>query len=132
MANQTQKYAQMKLELAQESVSPYGIKLGLRGIQHNTLRVIDRGVNTVKDSAINARRAYQKKSGVHISSQEYAYPLKDKNGDVIRGEDDKIVKILLPFGIMKKVDPDHADCLRDKLATQAEGLLETVRQMDEC
>lgn len=132
MANQTQKYAQMKLELAQESVSPYGINLGLRGIQHNTLRVIDRGVNTVKDSAISARRAYQKKSGVHISEQEYAYPLKDKNGDVIRDKDDKIVKILLPFGLMKKVDPDHADQLRDKLATQAEGLLETVRQMDEC
>jgi len=28
--------------------------------------------------------------------------------------------------------PEHAESLRDKLATQAEGLLETVRQMDEC
>jgi hypothetical protein len=132
MANQTQKYAQMKLELAQGSVSPYGIDLGLRGIQHNTIRVIDRGINTVKESAINARRAYQKKNGVHISKQEYLYPLKDKEGNPVRGDDNKIVKILLPFGVMKKVDPDHADQLRDKMATQAEGLLEIVRQMDEC
>lgn len=132
MANQTQKYAQAKLEAAQETVSPYGINLGLRGIQHNTLRVIDRGVNTVKESAINARRWKQKKEGVHISKQEYLYPLKDKEGNPIRGEEGKIVKVLLPFGIMKKVDPDHAEQLRDKLATQAEGLLEVVRQMDEC
>lgn len=132
MANQTQKYAQTKLKLAQESVSPYGIDLGLRGIQHNTIRVIDRGVNTVKESAINARRSYQKKSGVHVSQQEYLYPLKDKEGNPIRGDEDKIVKVLLPFGIMKKVDPEHAEQLRDKLATQAAGLLEVVRQMDEC
>lgn len=132
MANQTQKYAQLKLELAQESVSPYGIDLGLRGIKHNTIRVIDRGVNTVKESAINARRAYQKKNGMHISKQEYLYPLKDKDGNVIRDENNKIVKVLLPFGVMKKVDPEHSENLRDKLATQAEGLLETVRQMDEC
>lgn len=132
MANQTQKYAQAKLEAAQENVSPYGIDLGLRGIQHNTIRVIDRGVNTVKESAINARRAYQKKSGVHISKQEYLYPLKDKEGNPIRDEDNKTVKILLPFGIMKKVDPEHAEQLRDKLATQSAGLLEVVRQMDEC
>lgn len=132
MANQTQKYAQMKLELAQDSVSPHGINLGLRGIQHNTLRVIDRGVNTVKESAINGRRAYQKKNGVHIGKQEYLYPLKDKEGVQIRDEHDKLVKILLPFEVMKKIDPDHAEKLRDKLATQAEGLLDTVRQMDEC
>lgn len=132
MANQTQKYAQAKLEAAQENVSPYGIDLGLRGIQHNTIRVIDRGVSTVKESAINARRAYQKKSGVHISKQEYLYPLKDKEGNPIRDEDNKTVKILLPFGIMKKVDPEHAEQLRDKLATQSAGLLEVVRQMDEC
>lgn len=132
MANQTQQYAQMKFELAQASVAPYGIDLGLKGIQHNTLRAINRGVNSVKDSAINARRAYQKKNRVHVSKQEYAYPLKDKDGETIRDEEGKIVKVLLPFGIMKKVDPDHAEQLRDKLATQAEGLLETVRQMDEC
>jgi hypothetical protein len=132
MANQTQKYAQLKLELAQESVSPYGIDLGLRGIQHNTIRVIDRGVNEVKDSAISARRSYQKKTGVHVSKQEYLYPLKDKDGQPVRGEEGKIVKVLLPFGIMKKVDPEHAEGLRDRLATQAEGLLEVVRQMDEC
>lgn len=132
MANQTQQYAQMKFELAQESVAPYGIDLGLKGIQYNTFRAINRGVNIVKDSAINSRRAYQKKNGVHISKQEYAYPLKDKDGNPVRDEEDKIVKVLLPFGIMKKVDPDHAESLRAKLATQAEGLLETVRQMEEC
>ena len=132
MANQTQKYAQMKLQLAQDDVTPYGISLGMRGIQHNTIRVIDRGVNTVKESAINNRRWKQKRDGVHIGKQEYLYPLKDKQGNAVRGDDNKIVKVLLPFGVMKKVDPEHAENLRDKLATQAEGLLETVRQMDEC
>jgi len=132
MANQTQKYAQMKLDLAQESLSPYGINLGLQGIQHNTIRVIDRGVNIVKDSCINSRRSKQKKEGVHISQQEYLYPLKDEEGNQIRNESNDIVKILLPFGIMKKLDSKHAKKLRDKLALQAAGLNETVRQMDEC
>jgi hypothetical protein len=132
MANQTQKYAQLKFQIAQESVDPYGIDLGLKGIHYNTVRAINRGVNSVKDSAISARRSKQKKEGIHVSQLDYAYPLKDKNGDVIRDDENKIVKILLPFGIMKKVDPEHAEDLRDKLATQAEGLLETVRQMDEC
>jgi len=132
MANQTQKYAQMKLEFAQESVSPYGIDLGLKGIQHNTIRVIDRGVNTVKGSAISNRRWKQKKDGLHVSKQEYLYPLRDKEGNLIRGEENKVVKILLPFGVIKQMDPQHAEKLRDNLATQAGGLLETVRQMDEC
>ena len=77
MANQTQKYAQMKLDLAQESVKPYGIDLGLKGIVRNTIRVIDRGVNILKDSSISTRRSLQKKAGVHIRSIEYLYPMKD-------------------------------------------------------
>ena len=131
MANQTQKYAQMKLNLAQESVKPYGIDLGLKGIFRDTIRVIDRGVNTLKDSSINARRSIQKKAGVHIRSIEYLYPMKDAEGKVIRDEFNKVVKILLPFGILKRVDPSHAADLRNRLANQAEGLIETVRQMDE-
>jgi hypothetical protein len=132
MANKTQKYAQMKLEFAQQSVDEHQIKLGLRDVEYNTIRVIDRGVNIVKESCINARRAYQKKSGVHMGEQEYLYPLKDKKGESIKDKNNKVVKVLLPFGVMKKLDPDHAEKLRDKLAMQAEGLQETVRQMDEC
>ena len=131
MANQTQKYAQMKLNLAQESVKPYGINLGLKGIVRDTIRVIDRGVNTLKDSSISTRRSLQKKAGVHIRNIEYLYPMKDTKGEVIRDEFNKVVKILLPFGILKRVDPSHAADLRNRLANQAEGLIETVRQMDE-
>jgi hypothetical protein len=131
MANQTQKYAQMKLDLAQESVKPYGIDLGLKGIVHNTIRVIDRGVNILKDSSISTRRSLQKKAGVHIRNIEYLYPMKDTKGEVIRDEFNKVVKVLLPFGVLKRVDPAHASDLRNRLANQAEGLIETVRQMDE-
>lgn len=129
--NSTQKYAQMKLDFAQESVRPWGINLGLRGPVKDTVRVVKNGVVSIKTSAISARRQKQKQAGKHVRDQEYLYPLKDKEGKVILSEDGKPVKILLPYGLMKRVDPEFADELRNRLLNQAEGVFETVRQMDE-
>jgi len=130
MANQTQQYIQKSLFAAQQELAPHGISLGLGGVQQNTKRVIQRGVITIKDSAVNSHRFAQRKRGEHISKQDYAYPLKDKDGKCIYDEHGKKVKVLLPYGVIKRVDPEHAETLRLKLVNQAEGLQEIARQME--
>ena len=78
MANQTQKYAQAKLEAAQENVSPYGIDLGLRGIQHNTIATIDRdddqpNIITPQNSSSHRAAASRSAQKVHCSNNYYKH-----------------------------------------------------------
>jgi len=131
MTNQTQQYAQKKLELAQENLKPYGIDLGLKNIHSNTIRVIDVGVSNIKNGAVNSRRHYQKLRDVHVGEQEYYYPLRKNDGTFLLDEDGKKVKVLMRYNLIKQVDPEHAEDLRNRLANQAEGLLEKVKQMGE-
>lgn len=131
MTNQTQQYAQKKLELAQENLKPYGINLGLKNIHSNTIRVINVGVGSIKNGAVSARRAYQQTRGVHVGEQEYYYPLRKNDGSFLLDEEGKKVKVLMRYTLIKQVDPEHAEDLRTRLANQAEGLLEKVKQMEE-
>ena len=130
--NQTQKYTQVKLNFAQEDLKTYGIDLGLKGPVSNTTRTIDRGVKSIKSGAVNARRSKQRSEGVHVSAQQYLYPCRDKDtGEQLFDAEGKPAKILLEYGILKKMDPKYADDLRLKLSNQAEGLIEVVKQMGE-
>lgn len=131
MANKTEQYIQDNLFAAQADLAPHGISLGLKSMKQNAKRVIQRGVVIIKDSAVNAHRSAQRKRGDHISQQDYAYPLKDTNGEYILDENRKKVKVLLPYGVIKRIDPTHANHLRLKLVNQAECLQEVARQMAE-
>ena len=130
--NQTQKYTQEKLNFAQEDLKTYGIDLGLKGPVFNTIRTVDRGVKSIKSGAVNARRSKQRTEGIHVRAQEYLYPIKDKHtGERVVDAEGKPAKMLLQYGVIKKMDPDYADDLRLKLSNQAEGLIEVVKQMGE-
>ncbi len=131
MTNSTQQYIQTKLEFAQEDVKPYGIDLGIKGVNYNTVRVVGRGVKIIKDSAVGSRRSRQQKDGIPVAQQEYLYPLKDSDGNVVKDSDGKDVKILLQYGVIKQVNPAHAESIRVRLANQAEGMLYKVREMEE-
>lgn len=131
MPNKTEQYIQDNLFAAQADLDPHNISLGLKTVASNVKRVIHRGVITIKDSAVNSHRNYQRKCGEHISKQDYAYPLKDKDGKCILDENNKKVKVLLPYGVIKRIDPEHANDLRLKLLNQSEGLQEIARQMAE-
>ena len=131
MPNKTEQCIQDNLFAAQADLAPHGISLGLEGIATNAKRVIHRGVITIKDGAVNSHRSYQRQRGDHISKQDYAYPLKDQKGNCILDENKKKVKVLLPYGVIKRIDPQHANDLRLKLVNQAEGLQEIARQMSE-
>tara|TARA_R110000796_G_C14412438_1_gene418914 strand:+ start:378 stop:776 length:399 start_codon:yes stop_codon:yes gene_type:complete len=131
MPNKTEQCIQDNLFAAQADLAPHGISLGLKDIATNAKRVIYRGVITIKDSAVNSHRSAQRQRGDHISTQDYAYPLKDQEGNCILDENKKKVKVLLPYGVIKRVDPKHANELRLKLVNQAEGLQEIARQMAE-
>ena len=131
MLNKTEQYIQENLFAAQADLAPHKISLGLGTAASNVKRVVQRGVIIIKDSAVNAHRSAQRKRGDHISQQDYAYPLKDKQGDYVLDENKKTVKVLLPYGVIKRIDPEHANNLRLKLMEQAEGLQEVARQMAE-
>lgn len=132
MYNQTQQYAQLQLDIAQDSMRPHGISLGLRGVKHNTLRAIDRGVKAMTSSAIGANRQYKKAQGVDISEQKYMMPLVDRDNNPVYDNNGKPAKVLIEYGTIVKVNPDHAQQIRDKLRAQAQGLTETVNQMEQC
>lgn len=130
--NETQKYVQSKLDFAQASVKSSKIDLGLKGPVFNTIRTVDRGVKSIKSGAVNARRAKQRSEGTHVTAQEYLYPIKDKEtGEQVMDAEGKPAKVLLQYGVIKKMDPEYADDLRLKLSNQAEGLMEVVKQMAE-
>ena len=130
--NQTQKYTQAKLDLAQEDLRPYSIDLGLKGPMFNTIRTVDRGVKSIKAGAVNARRSKQRSDGIHVRAQEYLYPIRDrKTGEQIMDAEGKPAKTLLQYGVIKQMDPEYADDLRLKLSNQSEGLIEVVKQMGE-
>jgi len=131
MTNQTQQYAQKKLQAAQEALKPYGIDLGLKNIQSNTIRVINVGVGGIKNGAVSSRRYAQKTRNVHVGEQEYYYPLRKPDGTFLLDEEGKKVKVLMRYSLIKQVDPGHAEDIRTRLANQAEGLLEKVKQMEE-
>ena len=131
MPNETQNYIKTTLEFAQADLRPYGINLGLKGPEFNSIRVVDLGVKSIKTSAINSRRQYQKATGVPVGQQEYLYPLKDAEGNPVVDAQGKKVSVLLQYAVIKQVDPQHAEGLRLKIANQAEGAFKTARQMEE-
>ena len=131
MTNQTQQYIQMELNLAQSEVFPYGIDLNLAGVAHNTIRVVDTGVKAIKDRSINSRRSKQVTEGVHVSKQEYKYPVLGPDGEVVLHDSGKKQYTLMKYGVMKRIDKEFAEALTDRLLKQSDGLRTKVREMTE-
>tara|TARA_R110000737_G_scaffold277894_1_gene284652 strand:- start:123 stop:521 length:399 start_codon:yes stop_codon:yes gene_type:complete len=131
MTNQTQTYIQMELDLAQTDVAPYGIDLKLEGVIHNSIRVADTGVKTIKDRSINSRRAKQASEGVHVSKQEYKYPILDPEGNVVVDDSGKKQYTLMQYGTIKRIDRKFAEALTNRLLKQSDGLRSKVREMTE-
>tara|TARA_R110001606_G_scaffold362880_1_gene516744 strand:+ start:1089 stop:1487 length:399 start_codon:yes stop_codon:yes gene_type:complete len=131
MTNQTQAYIQMELNLAQSEVDPYGIDLKLEGVMHNTIRVADTGVKAIKDRSINSRRSKQVSEGVHVSKQEYKYPVLDPDGNIVVDDSGKKQYTLMQYGTIKRIDRKFAEALTNRLLKQSDGLRNKVREMTE-